>query len=54
MEYTLEELAKETCSSFGGNNCVLHQCMFGCVLEEAKKKAREKAGKKDDNKSNTK
>ncbi len=40
MEYTIEELSKETCNSFGGNNCVLHQYMFGCVLEEAKKKAR--------------
>ena len=41
-EYSLKELEKETCRSFGGNNCVLHGCMFYCVLEDAKKKAREK------------
>ncbi len=38
-QYTTEELSKETCRSFGGNNCVLHQCMFDCVLNEAKKRA---------------
>jgi len=36
--YTREELEKETCQSFGGNNCALHQCMFNCALAEAKKK----------------
>jgi hypothetical protein len=35
--YTKEELEKHTCKSFGGNNCILHQCMFECVLEQAKK-----------------
>ena len=39
--YTVQELEKETCSSFGGSNCVLHQCMFGCVLHQAKQKAKE-------------
>lgn len=35
---TLQELEKHTCKSYGGNNCILHQCMFGCVLEKAKQK----------------
>jgi len=35
-EHTKDELDKHTCSSFGGNNCVLHQCMFYCVLQKAK------------------
>ncbi len=39
MEYSLEDLEKETCLSFGGNNCVLHGCMFNCALREAKKRA---------------
>ncbi len=39
MELTLEQLEKETCSSYGGVNCVLHQCMFYCVLEKDKKDA---------------
>lgn len=34
-DLSLEELKKETCSSYGGNNCVMHQCMFGCVLQKA-------------------
>lgn len=38
-EYTLQELENRTCQSFGGNNCVLHGCMFGCTLVEAKKQA---------------
>lgn len=42
MNYTLEQLEKETCRSFGGSNCVLHQCMFFCALQEAKKKLSEK------------
>jgi hypothetical protein len=37
MKYTKEELDKYTCRSFGGNNCALHQCMFYCVLDKAKK-----------------
>lgn len=41
-EYTTKELEKETCSSFGGSNCVMHQCMFFCVLDAAKKRAIEK------------
>ncbi len=36
MEYSLKELNNDTCRSFGGNNCVLHQCMFNCRLIEAK------------------
>lgn len=39
MTYTIKELEEQTCQSFGGNNCVLHGCMFGCQLEAAKKKA---------------
>lgn len=38
-EYTFKELEKMTCQSFGGNNCVLHGCMFDCQLLEAKKRA---------------
>jgi hypothetical protein len=36
---SLEDLEKETCQSFGGINCVLHQCMFECVLNKAKERA---------------
>lgn len=36
-QYTIQELEKQTCQSFGGINCVLHQCMYECVLEKAKK-----------------
>nr|DAL72511.1 MAG TPA: hypothetical protein [Caudoviricetes sp.] len=37
--WTVKELEKETCLSFGGNNCVLHGCMFDCALREAKRRA---------------
>lgn len=37
--YTFSQLQKMTCRSFGGNNCVLHGCMFECQLYEAKIKA---------------
>ncbi len=37
--YTFSELEKMTCRSFGGNNCVLHGCMFECQLYIAKIKA---------------
>lgn len=40
MELTLEQLEKETCSSYGGNNCVLHGCMFSCQLADAKARAK--------------
>lgn len=36
---TLAQLKATDCRSFGGNNCVLHGCMFYCVLYEAKKNA---------------
>lgn len=39
---TVKQLQKETCRSFGGNNCVLHQCMFGCVLQKEIKQAYER------------
>ena len=48
MAYTIEQLEKESCSSFGGNNCVLHQCMYGCVLQDAKKKAMKEKGMTDE------
>lgn len=38
MELTLEQLKKETCQSYGGNNCVLHGCMFECALQAAMRK----------------
>lgn len=41
MELTLEELEKKDCRSYGGDNCALHQCMFSCVLEDAKKKVKQ-------------
>lgn len=46
---TFAELEKMTCQSFGGNNCVLHGCMFDCVLREAKIRAlmRERGFSKD-------
>lgn len=45
MDYTLAELERKDCASFGGNNCVLHGCMFFCILEEAKKEARKRENK---------
>jgi hypothetical protein len=45
-DYSLEYLKTQTCRSFGGNNCVLHGCMFDCQLKEAKKRAIEKNGVK--------
>lgn len=30
MTYTIEELEKMSCRAYGGNNCVLHGCMFEC------------------------
>ena len=39
MNYTFSELENMTCQSFGGNNCVMHGCMFECQLEEAKIRA---------------
>lgn len=44
-KYTKQELAKETCSSFGGGNCAMHQCMFFCVLEKAKQEAEDESKK---------
>ena len=52
MEYKLEDLQNETCRSFGGNNCALHQCMFKCVLAEAKKNALKKNGITDETEIN--
>jgi len=40
--YLLKDLEKMDCRSFGGNNCVLHQCMFSCVLSDEIKKAKER------------
>lgn len=37
--HTFSELEKMTCRSFGGNNCVLHGCMFECQLQMEKIKA---------------
>lgn len=39
MDYTFSELERMSCQSFGGNNCVLHGCMFDCQLQMAKIKA---------------
>jgi hypothetical protein len=53
-EYTLEELKDETCQSFGGLNCIAHQCMFVCVLEQARHKARGKDNDKNKDKEKDK
>lgn len=37
--WTLKELEQQSCSSFGGNNCAMHGCMFNCQLREAKIRA---------------
>ena len=47
MKYTTKQLKKETCRSFGGNNCVLHGCMFGCELEKARARAKGKEPQKE-------
>jgi len=41
---TLKKLNEHTCRSYGGNNCVLHQCMFYCVLWKAKQEAAKREG----------
>lgn len=46
---TLEELNKLSCREYGGNNCVLHQCMFDCALAKAKERAKEATDKKKTN-----
>ena len=45
--YTIKELEKESCLSFGGDKCLLYVCMFGCVLEKARAKAKGQEVKKE-------
>jgi len=47
-QLTLDELKKETCQSYGGNNCVLHGCMFSCQLTDAMKARMKEKGMSDE------